>query len=665
MSKFKLFLSFLFLFFFSANLIYSQQVIQDWVSRYNGTSNDQDYSYAIAVDANGNAYITGQSFSSSALNDIVTIKYNPAGAAQWIQIYNGSFNLNDIGIGIKVDNTGNVYVTGNTDTMIAGATYSNIVTIKYDPSGVLLWNKIYDGPWRMIDKAHGIALDNAGNIYITGESYAYQTYDYVTIKYDPAGNKLWDTRYYGKGNNDVATSIVVDNSNNVIVSGYSYNSGNLYDYATVKYNSNSIQQWEQRYEGSGNDIARSIAVDNSGNICVTGSSFRTGTGNDYLTILYNPSGVQKWLQEYNDVSNGSDEAFSTAFDNFGNVYITGNSPGNSTTADFATIKYNPAGVMQWIQKYNGIPTGADYARSLAVDGQGNVYVTGYSSGIGSGYDYATIKYNTEGLLKWVQRYNGLVYYYDLPTMVVVDASNSVFVTGYSWGGSSLYDMASVKYYQCNLVVNAGNDTTIYKGYGSGTVTLRANITGGVNPISFVWSTGATTQTITLSPSQTTPYWVRATDAKGCISSDTVIVNVIDVSCGTPGNNKVLVCHKGNTICVNESAVPAHLAHGDYLGSCIVQKSVFDQTSSEYKLYPNYPNPFNPSTKIMFNLPEQTKVKVVIYDVIGREVAVLVNGELKAGIQSVTWDAANYSSGIYFYKITAGTFSEIKKMLLVK
>ena len=85
----------------------------------------------------------------------------------------------------------------------------------------------------------------------------------------------------------------------------------------------------------------------------------------------------------------------------------------------------------------------------------------------------------------------------------------------------------------------------------------------------------------------------------------------------------------------------------------------------YKLWQNYPNPFNPMTTITYELPELSNVKVNIYDVLGRTVRNLVNGKQKAGRYSVTWDAASNSSGIYFYKIETESFSETKKMILVK
>jgi hypothetical protein len=85
----------------------------------------------------------------------------------------------------------------------------------------------------------------------------------------------------------------------------------------------------------------------------------------------------------------------------------------------------------------------------------------------------------------------------------------------------------------------------------------------------------------------------------------------------------------------------------------------------YSLAQNYPNPFNPSTMINFSLPKAGNVKLVVSDVLGREVAVLYNGYKTAGVHAVDFDASKLSSGIYFYSITAGNFKDTKKMLLIK
>ncbi|MBE2226794.1 MAG: T9SS type A sorting domain-containing protein [Ignavibacteria bacterium] len=85
----------------------------------------------------------------------------------------------------------------------------------------------------------------------------------------------------------------------------------------------------------------------------------------------------------------------------------------------------------------------------------------------------------------------------------------------------------------------------------------------------------------------------------------------------------------------------------------------------FKLYNNYPNPFNPSTSIKYDVPRNTFVNLSIYDILGRLVTNLVSQDMTAGRYDVTWDAKNYASGTYIYKLEAGDFSDVKKMILVK
>ncbi len=100
------------------------------------------------------------------------------------------------------------------------------------------------------------------------------------------------------------------------------------------------------------------------------------------------------------------------------------------------------------------------------------------------------------------------------------------------------------------------------------------------------------------------------------------------------------------------------------------KNITTTIPQEFKLYQNYPNPFNPVTKIKFDIPANSKwqtanVKMVIYDIIGKEVATLVNEALKPGTYEVDWDGSKYASGVYFYNLIAGDFSETMRMVLVK
>ncbi|MQY71165.1 hypothetical protein GH141_04445, partial [bacterium] len=215
--------------------------------------------------------------------------------------------------------------------------------------------------------------------------------------------KEWVARYNGPANgHDAGSAIAVDASGNVYVTGHSVGSGTSLDYVTVKYNSSGVQQWARRYNGPVDeyDRASAIAVDDEGNVYVTGWSPGSGTWNDYTTIKYDSSGVQQWVARYNGPGNSGDNAYSIALDDAGNVYVTGTSAKYRTTPynyDYVTVKYNSSGIQQWARRYNGPGDGDDRANSLAVDDEGNVYVTGYSKGSGTDNDCATIKYNSSGV----------------------------------------------------------------------------------------------------------------------------------------------------------------------------------------------------------------------------------------------------------------------------
>jgi hypothetical protein len=89
------------------------------------------------------------------------------------------------------------------------------------------------------------------------------------------------------------------------------------------------------------------------------------------------------------------------------------------------------------------------------------------------------------------------------------------------------------------------------------------------------------------------------------------------------------------------------------------------TPQNFKLHNNYPNPFNPSTNINFDLPQAQDVRLEVFDLLGRRVALLVDESLAAGFHSVTFDASALTSGVYFYRIQAGSFVKTQKMMLVK
>src|SRR6266496_3887063 len=191
------------------------------------------------------------------------------------------------------------------------------------------------------------------------------------------------------------------------------------------------QAWVARYNGPGNldDGAHAIVGDSSGNVYVTGGSHGSGTDLDYATIMYNSAGQQQWVARFNGPANGWDRAAAIVRDSSGNVYVTGQSTGLGTGFDYATIKYDSAGQEQWVSRHSASAL-SDLARAIAVDSSGNVYVTGRSWGPGGGFpDYVTVKYDSAGQELWVAHYNGPGNGQDEAHAIAIDSSGNIYVTG--------------------------------------------------------------------------------------------------------------------------------------------------------------------------------------------------------------------------------------------
>lgn len=250
----------------------------------------------------------------------------------------------------------------------------------------------------------------------------------------------WITRYNGTGcsPNDTAVAGAVDNLGNMYVTGKSPGPGSGIDYATVKYSPDGSELWIRRYNGPGNldDAPVAIGIDASNNVYVFGISHGGApTEEDYLLLKYDPSGNLMWERRYDGPGDESyspdDSPIAMVVDAAGNVLVTGYSTGAGSEYDYATLKYDSYGNLLWTARYNGPWGVTDYAAALTVDGSSNVCVTGKTPGGGSGYDIATVKYDPNGNLLWAKQYNGPKSLTDEPKLIDVDGLGNIYVTGTS------------------------------------------------------------------------------------------------------------------------------------------------------------------------------------------------------------------------------------------
>ncbi len=417
-----------------------------WVRHYNGVGNGQDEAMVMAVDGTGSVYVAGFSWSGGSA-DFTTIKYDSSGNILWVKLYNGPLSGDDQAIDLEVDSLGYVYVTG-----LSQGTSTDIASIKYAPSGDTVWVRRYNGPFNAEETVNDLVVDKNGNVYVTGYredslSPEVTNFNFLTIKYSPAGALLWDKIYDRATTSiDFGNSMAVDDSGNVYVTGSSSSTLTGKDFTTIKYNSNGDTLWVRQYNGPGNSVdeAQAIQLDNHGHIYVIGQSRGTGTFDDFTTIKYKANGDTLWVRRYNGTGNGADQPLALTLDDSGFVYVSGYT-WNGTSNDYTIIKYDSSGNTVWVRNYNGPGNGNDQALAQTVDEMNRVHITGFSVGSGTGEDFATLEYTSDGTVHGLRRFNGPANGNDRASDLAVD-TKFIYVTGRSKVGTN-DNFTTIKYFK--------------------------------------------------------------------------------------------------------------------------------------------------------------------------------------------------------------------------
>lgn len=329
-----------------------------WMRNLDG--GDDDELVGLAVDDSGNVIVAGTSFRGGMFDfDYMTAKYSPAGTLHWMKLHNGIGGRADVAHAMCLDDSGYVYVTGQSDRESLGITRYEIGTVKYYPNGETAWARALGLSGSMpMASGHGIVTDRSGNVYVTGDAGTMDgIFDYLTIKYTESGDTAW-TRTYDSpgGDDDWPTDLVVDRSGNVIVTGRGGD-----DFATVKYDPNGVELWSAIYDAGGTDEALALDVDGSGAVYAAGRA-----SGFFATVKYSPAGVREWVTTQVGTC-----AYDVAVDGSADVYVCGR--GNDGYG-YLTAAYDSGGTEQWAMRYAG--TYASHALAVATNGEGDVYVTG-------------------------------------------------------------------------------------------------------------------------------------------------------------------------------------------------------------------------------------------------------------------------------------------------
>jgi uncharacterized delta-60 repeat protein len=479
----------------SARLTISPQAALAWSARYNNTNNSHDQPEAAVVNSQGNTYILGNNGRGSVL-----LKYESTGALAWERWNVRTSYIMFATTELALAPDGAVYVAG----WVQGPMENEhlLTLVKYSSNGDQLWDAEYsaigDFP-RPVD----MKVDAAGNVCITAESGPdrYTPAEILTLKYDADGNRLWVRRLdYSPDGQDLPVALAVDPAGNIYVTGYSVEPDaieyyQVANYLTVKYNAAGTLLWTAEHSGPGaaDDRPSAIAVDAQGNVYVTGShsaEYWVNSGTtvyfdyDYATIKYDTDGNQAWLAVYHSAPRQPDLAVDLKVDAAGNVYVVGESDG-----DIVTVKYNAAGEQQWV---TGFDSGFDYdvASRLVLDDLGNAYITGHSGDYG---DILTCKLDANGSRIWVARFDGRQPAHgsggshDYPIAIGLDAARNVYVAGSVDSPITSRDFIVFRYTAINspgspVITVPPQDTTVNFG---ATASFSVTATGDA-PLRYQW-----------------------------------------------------------------------------------------------------------------------------------------------------------------------------------
>ena len=369
---------------------------QLWVARYDGESQGADWVKALVIDPAGNILVSGSSTGTDTGLDFATVKYDAEGKQLWVSRYDGPAHGDDRVKAMTVDGTGNVYLIGESPD---GNGQVGPVTLKYGPDGSLLWAERSKVAGEPDDSLSSIATDPQGNVYVVGAvKLTPGDSDYLTIKYDPSGKVLWTARR-DWSENDNARLLGLDADGNSYVAGtiLRYTEGNEEighkDIAVVKYAPDGKELLATSYNSGAamDDVASAMRIDPQGHVYITGTRYgemTDGSLADQFTIKFDTDGTKLWSAPYQGIGGAVDTAEDLVLDPAGAVYALGYERGGADGKFWlVTVKFAADGSGQWVTRNPGMATASTGA--ISVDGLGNVWMTGSDS---RGQDFLTAKY---------------------------------------------------------------------------------------------------------------------------------------------------------------------------------------------------------------------------------------------------------------------------------
>lgn len=516
-----------------------------------------------------------------------------------------------------------------------------------------------------------MTTDGSGGAIITWQDRRNGKYEIFAQRMNSSGNAMWTTNGIPICTQDSNYNpiIVSDGSGGAIIAWQSYRGSATSDIFAQRVNSSGAVQW------TNNGVPVCVVVfeqdtismisDGLGGAILTWQDYRSNNGfADIYAQRVNSSGAMIWTANGVSicnqaaaqrgpklVSDGSGGAFITWFDNRAGNY------------DIYTQRIGSAGAVQWTT--NGVATctmATDQLKpDICSDGAGGVIITWYDYRSTTDFNIYAQRQGPSGAIVWVVDgvvMNNNVAYDQTDPKIVSDGLGGAILSWTDYRTGITADIYSQRVNSTGAVQWTATGVIICTSAGD---QIKSQlVSDGNNGAYITWqdhrNAGNADIYAQRIASNAAINWPATGFAICTIGFDQL--NPMIVSNGNLGAIVVWQDYRsGNNFDIYET--------GFNISGFVALENIGTMAPDKFSLSQNYPNPFNPATKIKFALPNGSFTKLVVYDALGKEVETMLNQQLAAGSYEIILDGMNYTSGVYYYKLTAGDFVETKKMVLVK
>jgi hypothetical protein len=584
-----------------------------WTRTFGGS--DNEYAYFVQQTSDGGFVITGETNSYGAgFFDLYLAKVGSSGAVEWERTFGGS-NY-EIGRCVRQTVDGGYVAVGATRSYGAGS--SDVYLVKTSANGDSIWANTYG--FEGWDEAYSVQQTSDGGYLVLGwtDRLSDESHYLFVVKTDSNGGLLWTrslTSFEGSGR-----AITTDDGGYLIGGNYTDTINYVTDIHLMKIDDYGVILWDRLYGGDDDDIFRDFIKTSDGGYMVTGRTVSYGHGGEDCWLLkIDAEGDVIWSGAYGGYYN--DKPWRVRETPDGGYLVAGDTWSNSNgLGDVYAFKVDAlGGGPRWCRNYGGIENDAAYCLDPTTDG--GYVLAGWTKSYGAGeFDCYLLRIAPEGI----------------PMVSVSIGTEAHPFT--IWPGRSFSLNASIRN-------NTARPLT-------GDVWIKLRLPNGsyYGPIARIddMSLDPYQQVIARNLRQQTPGYAPLGEYK-----------------------YICYCGRYPNLIVDSSyleftmVAPVSDCAGEWCLSGFFDYNVGAGIPFELSLLNNCPNPFNAVTTISFDLQRPGNVRLEVYNLTGQRVATLVDGRIDTGYHSVQWDASAYSSGVYFYRLTADEGVFTKRMTLLK